>query len=120
MQRKWWKESVVYQIYPRSFMDSNHDGVGDINGIISKLDYLQYLGIDVIWVCPIYSSPNIDNGYDISDYYGIMEEFGTMDDFDTLLNEVHARKMKLIMDLVINHTSDQHPWFIESKKSKEQ
>lgn len=119
MSKKWWKESVAYQIYPRSFMDSNGDGIGDIKGIISKLDYLKELGIDVIWVCPMYKSPNDDNGYDISDYQDIMDEFGTMDDFDHLLEEVHQRGMKLIMDLVINHTSDEHPWFIESKSSKD-
>ena len=119
LKRIWWKEAVAYQIYPRSFMDSNGDGIGDIQGVISKLDYLKELGIDVIWICPIYSSPNDDNGYDISDYQGIMEEFGTMEDFDQLLNEVHNRGMKLIMDLVINHTSDEHPWFIESRSSKE-
>ena len=118
MMKKWWKEAVVYQIYPRSFMDSNGDGIGDIQGIISKLDYLKELGIDCIWICPIYSSPNDDNGYDISNYKGIMHEFGTMADFDQLLKEVHDRGMKLIMDLVINHTSDEHPWFIESRSSK--
>lgn len=119
MNRKWWKESVAYQIYPRSFMDSNGDGIGDIQGIISKLDYLKNLGIDLIWVCPIYKSPNDDNGYDISDYKDILSEFGSMNDFDQLLDEVHARGMKLIMDLVINHTSDEHPWFIEARSSKE-
>ncbi|SEA23083.1 oligo-1,6-glucosidase/alpha-glucosidase [Thalassobacillus cyri] len=119
MSRKWWKEAVAYQIYPRSFMDSNGDGIGDIQGVISKLDYLKNLGIDVIWICPIYSSPNDDNGYDISDYKGIMEEFGTMADFEQLLKEVHKRGMRLIMDLVINHTSDEHPWFIESRSSKD-
>lgn len=118
MTSQWWKEAVAYQIYPRSFMDSNGDGIGDIQGIISKLDYLQDLGIDVIWVSPIYPSPNIDNGYDISDYQGISAEYGTMEDFDELLREVHARGMKLIMDLVINHTSDEHEWFIESRSSK--
>ena len=118
MTKKWWKESVVYQIYPRSFMDSNNDGIGDLKGIISKLDYLKDLGIDVIWICPMYKSPNDDNGYDISDYQDIMSDFGTMDDFDNLLNEVHNRDMKLIIDLVVNHTSDEHPWFIESKSSK--
>lgn len=117
MKRVWWKEAVAYQIYPRSFMDSNGDGVGDIQGIISKLDYIQDLGIDLIWICPMYKSPNDDNGYDISDYCSIMDEFGTMADFDQLLNEVHHRGMKLIMDLVINHTSDEHPWFIESRAS---
>jgi len=118
MTQKWWKEAIAYQIYPRSFMDSNGDGVGDIQGIISKLDYLKELGIDCLWVCPIYTSPNDDNGYDISDYRGIMQEFGTMADFDQLLKEVHNKDMKLIMDLVINHTSDEHPWFIESRSSK--
>ncbi|MED4402633.1 alpha-glucosidase [Metabacillus fastidiosus] len=118
MKRKWWKEAVAYQIYPRSFMDSDGDGIGDLRGIISKLDYLKEFGIEVIWICPIYESPNDDNGYDISNYKGIMEEFGTMDDFDELLAEVHKRGMKLIMDLVINHTSDEHPWFVESRSSK--
>lgn len=117
MKKTWWKEAVAYQIYPRSFMDSNGDGIGDLQGIISKLDYLQDLGIDLIWICPIYKSPNDDNGYDVSDYQDIMAEFGTMADFDELLREVHARGMKLIMDLVINHTSDEHPWFIESRSS---
>ncbi|MFP3121529.1 alpha-glucosidase [Ectobacillus funiculus] len=119
MEKKWWKESVVYQIYPRSFMDSNGDGIGDLKGILSKLDYLKELGIDVIWICPMYKSPNDDNGYDISDYQDIMEEFGTLADFDELLEEVHQRGMKLILDLVINHTSDEHPWFIESRSSKD-
>ncbi|OIJ12069.1 glucohydrolase [Anaerobacillus alkalilacustris] len=119
MKKTWWKEAIAYQIYPRSFMDSNGDGIGDIQGVISKLDYIKELGIDVIWICPIYSSPNDDNGYDISDYKGIMADFGTMADFDELLAEVHNRDMKLIMDLVINHTSDEHPWFIESRSSKE-
>ncbi|UPO89919.1 alpha-glucosidase [Niallia sp. Man26] len=118
-KNKWWKEAVAYQIYPRSFMDSNGDGIGDIQGIISKLDYLKNLGIDIIWVCPIYKSPNDDNGYDISNYKDILSEFGSMTDFDQLLDEVHARGMKLIMDLVINHTSDEHPWFIEARSSKE-
>lgn len=115
----WWKEAVVYQIYPKSFNDSNGDGIGDINGIIQKLDYLKFLGIDVIWISPIYKSPNADNGYDISDYQDIMNEFGKMDDFDLLLKESHLRGIKIIMDLVVNHTSDEHPWFIESKKSKD-
>ncbi|MCF6094268.1 alpha-glucosidase [Microaerobacter geothermalis] len=119
MKKKWWKEAVVYQIYLRSFMDSNGDGIGDLHGVISKLDYLKELGIDVIWICPMYKSPNDDNGYDISDYQEIMDEFGTMEDFDRLLAEVHARGMKLILDLVVNHTSDEHPWFIESRSSKE-
>ncbi|KOR26751.1 alpha-glucosidase [Clostridium sp. L74] len=119
MSKKWWKEAVAYQIYPRSFKDSNNDGIGDINGIISKLDYLKDLGIDIIWVCPMYKSPNDDNGYDISDYKDIMDEFGTMEDFDNLLEKVHEKGMKLIIDLVINHTSDEHKWFIESKSSKD-
>jgi len=119
VKKIWWKEAVAYQVYPRSFMDSNGDGIGDIQGVISKLDYLKDLGIDVIWISPIYSSPNDDNGYDISDYKGIMDEFGTMEDFDQLLAEIHKRGMKLIMDLVINHTSDEHQWFIESRSSKE-
>ena len=118
MDKKWWKEAVVYQIYPQSFMDSNGDGIGDIRGIISKLDYLKDLGVDVIWVCPMYKSPKDDNGYDISDYEDISSDFGTMEDFQELLNEVHKREMKLIIDLVINHTSDEHPWFIESKSSR--
>ncbi|WP_413377760.1 glycoside hydrolase family 13 protein [Alkalihalobacillus sp. 1P02AB] len=118
MMKKWWKEAVAYQIYPRSFNDSNGDGIGDLQGIIEKLDYIKDLGIDVIWICPMYKSPNDDNGYDISDYQDIMDEFGEMADFDALLKEVHNRGMKLIIDLVINHTSDEHPWFIESKSSK--
>ncbi|MBB6450029.1 alpha-glucosidase [Geomicrobium halophilum] len=117
-KRHWWKEAVGYQIYPRSFQDSNGDGIGDLKGIIQRLDYVKELGIDVIWICPVYQSPNDDNGYDISDYESIMEEFGTMEDFDELLNEVHQRGMKLIMDLVLNHTSDEHPWFIESRSSQ--
>lgn len=117
MKKIWWKEAVAYEIYPRSFVDSNGDGIGDLRGIITKLDYLKELGIDVIWLCPMFKSPNDDNGYDISDYKDIMDEFGTMADFDELLKQVHARGMKLILDLVINHTSDEHPWFIESKSS---
>ncbi|MCT2193937.1 alpha-glucosidase [Paenibacillus sp. p3-SID1389] len=119
MKRTWWKESVVYQIYPISFKDSNGDGVGDLRGILSKLDYLQDLGVDVVWICPIYQSPGHDNGYDISDYYKIDPAFGTMEDFDELLEALHARGMKLMMDLVLNHTSDEHPWFLESRKSKD-
>ncbi len=119
MQKKWWKEGVVYQIYPRSFMDSNDDGIGDIQGIISKLDYLNDLGVDIIWLSPVYQSPNDDNGYDISHYQKIMDEFGTMADWEALLKGLHDRGMKLIMDLVVNHTSDEHPWFIESRSSKE-
>ncbi|WP_456274625.1 glycoside hydrolase family 13 protein [Bacillus sp. AK031] len=119
MSEQWWKEAVVYQIYPRSFNDSNGDGIGDINGIIEKLDYLNTLGIDVIWLSPVYKSPNDDNGYDISDYRGIMDEFGTMEDWDRLLDEMHKRGIKLIMDLVVNHSSDEHAWFVESRKSKD-
>lgn len=119
MEKQWWKESVVYQIYPRSFMDSNGDGIGDLRGIISRLDYLKELGIDVIWLSPVYESPNDDNGYDISDYCKIMDEFGTMSDWEELLSEMHARNMKLMMDLVVNHTSDEHNWFVESRKSKD-
>ncbi len=117
MDKTWWKEAVVYQIYPRSFMDSNGDGIGDIQGIISRLDYLKYLGIDVIWLSPVYQSPNDDNGYDISDYQAIMDEFGTMEDFDELLEKAHGRGIRIVMDLVVNHTSDEHKWFIESRKS---
>lgn len=119
MQRQWWKEAVVYQIYPRSFMDANGDGIGDLQGIISKLDYLQELGVSVIWLSPVYKSPNDDNGYDISDYQGIMDEFGTMADWEALLAGLHKRGIKLIMDLVVNHTSDEHAWFVESRKSKD-
>lgn len=119
MNKTWWKEAVAYQIYPRSFVDTNGDGIGDLKGITSKLDYIKDLGIDVIWICPMYKSPNDDNGYDISDYKDIMDDFGTMADFDELLEQVHARGMKLILDLVINHTSDEHPWFVESRKSKD-
>lgn len=117
MNKAWWKEAVVYQIYPRSFMDSNGDGIGDINGITEKLEYLQELGIDVIWLSPVYQSPNDDNGYDISDYQAIMTEFGTMEDFDRMLSRVHELGIKIMMDLVVNHTSDEHAWFVESKKS---
>lgn len=119
MKKVWWKESVVYQIYPRSFCDSNGDGIGDIQGIVSKLDYLKNLGIDIIWLSPIYQSPNDDNGYDISDYQEIMSEFGTMEDFDQLLQEAHKKGIKIIMDLVVNHTSDEHRWFVESRKDKD-
>ncbi|EOS7970421.1 alpha-glucosidase [Enterococcus hirae] len=115
--KAWWKEAVGYQIYPASFMDSNGDGIGDLNGIREKLSYLKQLGIDFIWINPVYSSPFIDNGYDISDYQNILEKFGTMAEFDQLLAEAHLQGIKIIMDLVINHTSDQHEWFIESKKS---
>ena len=119
MERKWWHDSVVYQIYPRSFNDSNGDGIGDLNGIIEQLDYLKKLGIDVIWLSPVYDSPNDDNGYDIRDYEAIMKEFGTMEDFDRLLEEAHARDIKIVMDLVINHSSDEHRWFAESRQSKD-
>lgn len=119
MERQWWKEAVVYQIYPRSFQDSNGDGIGDLAGITSRLDYLKYLGIDVLWVSPFFKSPNDDNGYDISDYREIMTEFGSMEDFKTLIGEIHARDMKLVMDLVVNHSSDEHAWFQESKKSRD-
>ncbi len=119
MNKAWWKESVVYQIYPRSFYDSNGDGIGDLRGIIQKLDYLKELGVDVIWLSPVYKSPNDDNGYDVSDYQDIMDEFGTMADWDELLAAMHKRGIKLMMDLVVNHTSDEHPWFQESRKSKD-
>ena len=119
MNKAWWKESVIYQIYPRSFCDSNNDGIGDLNGIRSKLDYLQELGINVIWLSPIYKSPNDDMGYDISDYQDIMDDFGNMDDFDALLKESHEHGIKIVMDLVVNHTSDEHKWFIESRQSKD-
>ncbi|MFD2617213.1 glycoside hydrolase family 13 protein [Terrilactibacillus laevilacticus] len=115
----WWKKSVVYQIYPRSFMDSNGDGIGDLQGIRSKLDYLQKLGVDVVWLSPVYKSPNCDNGYDISDYRDIMDEFGTMADWEALISDMHHKGIKLVMDLVVNHSSDEHAWFIESRKSKD-
>ena len=119
MNKQWWKEAVIYQIYPRSFNDTSGDGIGDISGIIDKLDYIKSLGVDVVWLCPIYDSPNDDNGYDISDYYNIMTEFGTMADFDRMLAEMKKRDLKLLMDLVANHTSDEHPWFVESRSSKD-
>ena len=119
MNRTWWKESVIYQIYPRSFKDSNGDGIGDLGGIIEKLDYLKKLGVDVLWLSPIFKSPNDDNGYDVSDYCDIMDEFGTMADFDKLLTGVHERGLKLVLDLVPNHSSDEHFWFQESRKSKD-
>lgn len=119
MNRKWWKEGVVYQIWPRSFYDSNEDGIGDIRGIIQKLDYIKNLGVDIIWLSPVYKSPNFDNGYDISNYREIMEEAGTMDDMDELIEKIHNYGLKLIMDLVVNHTSSEHPWFIESRSSKD-
>lgn len=119
MERAWWKEAAVYQIYPRSFLDSNGDGIGDINGITMRLDYLKALGVDVIWLSPVYESPDCDNGYDISDYRAIMKKFGTMEDFDRLLAEAHRRGLKIVMDLVVNHTSDEHRWFIESRASRD-
>ncbi|PLT33426.1 alpha-glucosidase [Bacillus sp. V5-8f] len=119
MTRTWWKECVIYQIYPRSFKDSNGDGIGDLNGIREKLPYLKELGIDVIWLSPVYKSPNDDNGYDISDYRDIMDEFGTMEDFDNMLIEAHNDGIKIMMDLVVNHSSDEHAWFQESRKSKD-
>ena len=118
-KKAWWKEAVIYQIYPRSFADSNGDGIGDLNGITAHLDYLETLGIDVIWLSPVYKSPNDDNGYDISDYRDIMNDFGTMEDFDRLLAEAHRHHIKIVMDLVVNHTSDEHAWFIESRSSKD-
>ena len=117
--RTWWKEAVIYQIYPRSFMDHDGDGIGDLKGITAKLDYLMWLGVDVIWLSPVYKSPNDDNGYDISDYRAIMADFGTMEDFEVLLQEIHRRNMKLVMDLVVNHTSDEHEWFQQARSSKE-
>jgi len=119
MKQAWWKESVVYQIYPRSFCDSDGDGVGDLRGIIGKLDYLKELGVDVVWLSPVYKSPNDDNGYDISDYQEIMDEFGTLADWEELLAGLHARGIKLVMDLVVNHTSDEHRWFVQSRSSKD-
>lgn len=119
IKKKWWHDSVVYQIYPRSFQDSNNDGIGDIQGIISRLDYLKELGIDALWLSPVFESPNDDNGYDISNYQGIMAEFGTMADMDQLIAQCNARGIRLIMDLVVNHTSDEHPWFVESRQSQD-
>ncbi|HUZ61279.1 MAG TPA: alpha-amylase family glycosyl hydrolase [Hanamia sp.] len=116
--RKWWKEAIVYQIYPRSFKDSNGDGIGDLKGIISKLDYIKSLGVTAVWLNPIYSSPNTDNGYDVSDYRNIMKDFGTMADFDSLLKGLHERNIKLIMDVVANHSSDEHKWFQQSRSSR--
>jgi oligo-1,6-glucosidase len=119
ISRDWWKEAVVYQIYPRSFMDSNGDGIGDLKGITSQLDYLKKLGVDVLWLCPVNDSPNDDNGYDIRDYYKIMAEFGTMADFEELIDEIHKRGMKLVIDIVVNHTSDENHWFLESRSAKD-
>ena len=115
----WWKKSVVYQVYPKSFCDSNGDGIGDLNGIRKKIPYLAKLGVDVLWLNPIYASPQVDNGYDISNYREIEPTFGTMEDFGNLLAEAHEAGLKIILDLVVNHTSDQHPWFQESRKSKD-
>ena len=119
MTKTWWKESVIYQIYPKSFNDTSGNGIGDLRGVIEKLDYIKSLGADMIWLCPIYESPDKDNGYDISDYRKISEKYGGNQIFDELLEKIHEKGMKLMMDLVINHTSDQHAWFLESKKSKE-
>ena len=116
MEKEWWKESIVYQIYPRSFKDSNGDGIGDLNGITEKMDYLEKLGVNVVWLSPVYQSPNDDNGYDISDYCAIMTEFGTMEDFDRMLAAAHEHGIKIVMDLVVNHTSDEHPWFYREQK----
>lgn len=119
MHKNWWKQAVIYQIYTKSFNDSNGDGIGDLQGIIEKLDYLKKLGVDILWLCPIYESPNDDNGYDISNYRKVIEEFGTEQDFEELLEKIHKKGLKLVMDLVVNHTSDEHQWFIESKSSKQ-
>lgn len=119
MHKQWWHDAVVYQIYPRSFCDSNHDGIGDLPGIISKLDYLSTLGVNVLWLSPVYRSPMDDNGYDISDYQAIAEEFGDMHDMERLLTEARARNIKVVMDLVVNHTSDEHPWFQAARTSKD-
>ena len=119
IDKKWWKEAIVYQIYPRSFQDTDGDGVGDLQGIINRLDYVKDLGVTAVWLNPIYSSPNDDNGYDVSDYRNIMSDFGTMEDFDTMLSEMHARDIKLVMDIVVNHSSDEHPWFKESRSSRD-
>ena len=119
MEEKWWMRSVVYQIYPRSFCDSNQDGVGDLNGIRSKIPYLKKLGIDVIWLSPVYESPNADNGYDISNYYAISPEFGTMEEMKSLIRECRESGIRIVMDLVVNHTSDEHAWFKKKKKSED-
>src|SRR5262249_4448388 len=117
--RRWWKEAVVYQVYPRSFYDSNGDGVGDLRGIVEKLSHINGLGVDVVWLSPHYDSPGADNGYDIRDYREVAAEFGSMADFDALLAAIHAAGMKLIIDLVVNHTSDAHAWFVESRKGRD-
>lgn len=119
IDKKWWKEAIVYQIYPKSFQDTDGDGVGDLQGIINRLDYVKDLGVTAVWLNPIYSSPNDDNGYDVSDYRNIMSDFGTMEDFDTMLSKMHARDIKLVMDIVVNHSSDEHPWFKESRSSRD-
>lgn len=118
-KKDWYKELVIYQIYPRSFKDGNGDGIGDLRGMIEKLDYLKELGVNAVWMSPVYASPNVDNGYDISDYFSIMEEFGSMEDWEEFQEGAHARGIAVIMDLVLNHTSDRHRWFQESKKSKD-
>ncbi len=117
-QNLWWQTGIIYQVYPRSYQDSNGDGVGDLKGIIQRLDYLQWLGINIVWLSPIYPSPMADFGYDIADYTGVHSLFGTLNNFDELVNELRKRRMKIILDLVPNHTSDHHPWFIESRASK--
>ncbi len=118
-KQAWWKESVVYQIYPKSFCDGNGDGIGDIKGIISKLDYLAWLGVDVVWISPMYPSPGYDNGYDISDYESIAPCYGSMEEFETLLKEAHARDVKVVIDLVVNHSSNEHPWFLNALEGRE-
>ena len=115
----WWQDGIIYQVYPRSFQDSNHDGIGDLRGILQRLDYLKWLGIKAIWLSPIYPSPMADFGYDISDYIRVWPSFGTMADFDVLLYQLHAAGMKMILDLVPNHSSDEHPWFLESRSSRD-
>lgn len=117
--RQWWSDAVVYQVYPRSFNDSNGDGIGDLKGITEKLDYIKSLGVDIVWLSPVFKSPNDDNGYDISDYRDIMDEFGTLEDFDEMLARAHELGLKIMMDLVVNHSSDEHQWFIESRSSKD-
>ena len=119
MEKKWWQQEVVYQVYPRSFQDTNGDGIGDLRGIEARIPYLKKLGVGIVWIGPIFSSPNDDNGYDVSDYYNIMSEFGTMEDFDSLLAKMHEAGLRLVLDLVVNHTSDEHAWFVESCKSKD-
>ncbi|MCD6476258.1 MAG: glucohydrolase, partial [Anaerolineaceae bacterium] len=115
----WWRDGVIYQIYPRSFLDTTGDGIGDLPGIVSKLNYISDLGVDAIWLSPIYPSPDVDFGYDVADYYAIDPKFGTMEDFESLLTQAHKRGLRIILDLVLNHTSDQHEWFVEARKSKD-